>query len=295
MIWVSWRQHRSQAITCLGLLIALAAFAVTVGGSMRTAFTQDNLAACLAHSQGISCPASVSDFMAKFGSEVNIAFWAVLLLLPGMIGVVIGAPLLGRELEFGSWRMAWSQSVPRARWLATKLVLVGGGLVVVGAAMTAVIMWYRAPMDQLTGHLINNVYDFEGLVFTAYILCAYGLAVLAGLLMRRSIPAMITALVVWLAVRLSVEYGLRAHLLPPLATRLAPCSAGCRGLSTGISSVPSITGHVGDWVLSVSRAQVVYQPASRFWELQAIEAGLFVAITVAALGAAIWLLHRRPA
>jgi hypothetical protein len=295
MIWVSWRQHRSQAITCLGLLIALTAFAVAVGGSMRTAFSQDNLAACLAHSQGISCPSSVSDFMDKFGSEVNIAFWAVLLLLPGMIGVVIGAPLLGRELEFGSWRMAWSQSVPRARWLATKLALVGGGLVVLGAAMTAVIMWYRAPMDQLTGRLINNVYDFEGMVFTAYILCAYGLAVLAGLLMRRSIPAMITALVVWLAIRLSVEYGLRPHLLPPLTTRLAPCSAGCRGLSTGISSVPSMTGHVGDWVLGVSRAQVVYQPADRFWALQALEAGLFVAITVAALGAAIWLLHRRPA
>lgn len=32
--------------------------------------------------------------------------------------MVIGAPLLGLELERGTWRLAWSQTVPRTRWLA---------------------------------------------------------------------------------------------------------------------------------------------------------------------------------
>jgi hypothetical protein len=73
--------------------------------------------------------------------------------------------------------------------------------VVLGAAMTAVITWYRAPMDRLTGHLEHNIYDFEGLVLTAYILCAFGFAVLAGLLPRRSIPAMVAAFVPWLPIR----------------------------------------------------------------------------------------------
>jgi hypothetical protein len=169
---------------------------------------------------------------------------------------------------------------------------------VLGAAMTALITWFREPMDRLTGHLYPNVFDYEGLVFTAYIVCAFGLAVLAGLLMRRSIPAMITALVVWLAIRLGVEYGLRPHFLAPLTTREASCnlSTTCRGVGTGISSVPSETGRIGDWVLGqTQRGLVIYQPASRFWELQSIEAGLFVAITAVALGATIWLLHRRPA
>jgi hypothetical protein len=61
---------------------------------------------------------------------------------------------------------------------------------VLGAAMTAVITWYRAPMDRLTGHLEHNVYDFEGLVLTAYILCAFGFAVPTGLLPRR--PAVVS-------------------------------------------------------------------------------------------------------
>ena len=153
MIWVSWRQHRSQAIACLGVLAALTAYAILLGTSMRTAFSHDGLAGCLARSQGTSCQAAVSAFTGRFGVEVNIAFWSVLLIAPGLIGVLVGAPLIARELEFGTWRLAWSQTVPRTRWLVTKLALVTGGLVLLGAAMTAVITWYRAPMDRLTGHL----------------------------------------------------------------------------------------------------------------------------------------------
>jgi hypothetical protein len=60
--------------------------------------------------------------------------------------------------------------------------------------MTAVITWYRAPMDCLTGHLEHHVYDFGGLVLTACILCAFGFAVPTGLL-RRSLPAMVAAFI----------------------------------------------------------------------------------------------------
>ena len=168
-----------------------------------------------------------------------------------------------------------------------------------GAAMTAVITWYRAPMDRLTGHFLNNIYDFEGPVLTAYILCAFGFAVLAGLPIRRSIPAMVAAFIPWLAIRLAVEYLLRPHFQAPL-TLMRSCVNGCGGhFSTGISSVPSATGHIGDWVLSGaqqgSQHVITYQPADRFWTFQFIEAGLFVALTAVALGVTIWLVHRRPA
>jgi ABC-type transport system involved in multi-copper enzyme maturation permease subunit len=293
MIWVSWRQHRSQAIGCLALLAALAVYAILVGSSMRTAFGNDALTGCLARSQGTGCPNAVTAFMNEFGSEVNIAFWSVTLIVPGLIGVLVGAPLIARELEYGTWRLAWSQTVPRVRWLTVKLALVTGGLIVLGAAITAVITWYRAPMDQLTGHLQHNIYDFEGLVPTAYILCAFGFAVLAGLLIRRSIPAMIAAFIPWLAIRLVVEFVFRPHFMTPLTVQVnCPPTNAC---STGISSVPQATGHIGDWVLGMNRNGFIYQPADRFWPFQFIEAGIFVALTAAALGATIWLLHRRAA
>ena len=289
MIWVSWRQHRSQAIAGLGLLAALAVYAVIETTSMRTAFSHDGLAACLARSQGTACPAGVTAFMNEFSSAVNIAFWSVTLIVPGVIGVLAGGSLIARELEYGTWRLAWSQSVPRARWLAVKLALVTGGLIVLGAAMTAVITWYRAPMDQLTGRFQHNAYDYEGLVLTAYILCAFGFAVLAGLLLRRSIPAMVAAFIPWLAIRLVVEFVFRPHFMTPLTATLN-CTHGC---GYGIGFVPQATGRISDLVLSIQGNLVTYQPADRFWPFQFIEAGIFVALTAAALGATIWLLHRR--
>jgi hypothetical protein len=292
MIWVSWRQHRGQAIACLAVLAALAVYAILLGTSMRSAFDHDALTACLAHSQGTACPGAIQAFTNRFGSEVNIAFWSVALIVPGLIGVLVGGSLIARELEYGTWRLAWSQTVPRARWLAVKLALVTGGLIVLGAAMTAVITWYRAPMDRLTGHLQHNIFDFEGLVLTAYILCAFGFAVLAGLLLRRSIPAMVAAFIPWLAIRLVIEFVFRDHFLTPLTTT-ANCTQGFCG--EGIGFVPQATGRIGDLVLSINGNVVTYQPADRFWTFQFIEAGIFVALTAAALGATIWLLHRRAA
>jgi ABC-type transport system involved in multi-copper enzyme maturation permease subunit len=299
MIWVSWRQHRSQAMACLALLAALAVYAIIESTSMRSAFSSDGLVGtCLARTQGTACAAGVSAFMNEFGSAVNIAFWSACLIVPGLIGVLAGGSLIARELEHGTWRLAWSQTVPRTRWLAVKLALVTGGLIVLGAAMTAVITWYRAPMDQLTGRIQQNIYDYEGLVLTAYILCAFGFAVLAGLLIRRSIPAMIAAFIPWLAIRLVVEFVFRPHFMTPLTGRipadcLQPANLPPGGCSYGISSVPQITGHIGDWVLSTNGTLATYQPAGRFWPFQFIEAGIFVALTAAALGATIWLLRRR--
>ena len=294
MIWVTWRQHRGQAVSCLALLAALAVYAVILGTSMRTAFSSDIPGTCLARSQGLSCQNGITTFRNQFGSEVNIAFWSVALIVPGLIGVLVGGSLIARELEYGTWRLAWSQTIPRARWLAVKLALVTGGLIILGAAMTALITWYRAPMDQITGHLQHNAYDFEGLVLTAYILCAFGFAVLAGLLIRRSIPAMVAAFVPWLAIRLVVEFIVRDHFMTPLTKTIpAICAQGTCG--DGIGFTPQATGHIGDLILAMNGNLVTYQPAGRFWAFQSIEAGIFAALTAAALGTTIWLLHRRAA
>ena len=300
MIWVSWRQHRSQAITGLGVLCALAVYALVLGLQMRSSFTQNNLAACLVHSLGASCPNSVATFDNSFGSLVNIGFWGVLLLLPGLIGAAVGAPLIARELELGTWRLAWSQTVPRSRWLVVKLAVAAAGLTVLGAAMTLVITWYRAPMDRLTGHFVHNAYDYEGFVFTAYILFAFGLAVLAGALLRRSIPALLAALVPWVAVRIVVEFVLRPHFMAPLTFRQT-CPHGCGGGGGNtIVNVPPSTGHIGNLLIktltNTGTTQVTsYQPASRYWAFQSIEAGIFVALTLIVLSATVWLVHRRAA
>jgi hypothetical protein len=296
MIWVTWRQHRAQAIACLALFGALAILAITLGIQMRNAFSADGLPACLARSGGAGCPAAITSFVGTFSHGAGSMVTNLpLLAIPGLLGIVVGAPLLGRELERGTWRLAWSQTVPRTRWLFTKLGLVTGGLVLFGAAVTAVMAWFHEPLDRVTSRLQPAPFNAEGLTFTTSLLCAFGLAVLAGLLLRNTIGAMVTAYIAWEIPSAAVLLLNGPIRIPAPAIMRIPCRAGCPGAA--VSTVPPVTGHLGDFVLSVARSGgelvVTYLPASRYWTEQFIQGGLFLAIAVTALSVAVWLLHRR--
>jgi hypothetical protein len=293
MIWVTWRQHRTQAIVCLALFGAIAAAAVALGAWMRSSFNADGLGACLAHSGGAGCPAVISSFAQRFSGPVMAPLGVVLAAVPGYLGATVGAPMLGQELERGTWQLAWSQTVPRTRWLVTQLALVIGGLVVFGAAVTAVVTWARGPLDEVSVRAQPPL-NYEGLFLTCSLLCAFALGVLAGLLLRNTIGAMVVAYIAW-----EVPFLVATLLSGPLhiltTTKTITCTTSCASASP--NSVPPVTGNLGDLVTSFSRAgdhiTVTYLPASRFWTLQLIDGGLFLAVAVAALGTAIWLLHRR--
>ena len=292
MIWVTWRQHRTQAFVCLALFCVVAIAAVALGAWMRSTFSTDGLGACLARSGGAGCTSVIDAFTQKFSGPM-IPLGIVLVALPGFLGAAVGAPLLGTELERGTWQLAWSQTVPRTRWLVTQLALVIGGLVVFGAAVTALVTWARGPLDEV-GMRAQGPLNFEGLYLTCSLLCAFALGVLAGLLLRNTIGGMVVAYIAWEAPSL-VATLLSGPLHILAVTKTIACTTGCARAST--NSIPPVTGNLGDQVLSLTRTGnhliVTYQPASRFWTLQLIDAGLFLAVAAAALGTAIWLLHRR--
>jgi hypothetical protein len=50
---------------------------------------------------------------------------------PAFIGAFWGAPLIARERETGTLRLAWTQSITRRRWLGTKFAAIGACTVVV--------------------------------------------------------------------------------------------------------------------------------------------------------------------
>lgn len=296
MIWVTWRQHRAHVIACLILLFLLAAYAIATGAWMRSAFNHDGLPACLASSGGAGCPAAITSFVDKFSRNGVASFIDLpLIAVPGLLGLVVGAPLLGQELERGTWALAWSQTVPRTRWLTAKLGLVTSGLVLFGVAVTALMTWYHAPLDQVTSRSGPIPFNGEGLTFTASLLCAFGVGVLAGLLLRNVIGSMVVTYIAWdLLTGLVLLLSGPIHVIPPSTMRL-PCAGGCPAVTAG-SALPA-TGHLGDFVYGITRSggQVVvsYLPASRFWTLQFIEGGLYLAVGVASLVTAVWLLNRR--
>jgi hypothetical protein len=295
MIWVTWRQHRIQAIACLALFCVIAISAIALGSWMRAVFDNDGLGTCLARSGGAGCAGTISSFVTKFNGPTIAPLGVAILGIPGIFGAAVGAPLLGRELEQGTWQLAWSQTVPRTRWLLTKLALVTGALIVFGAAVTAVTTWFYEPLDRVGNRLTPTSLNFEGLLFTCSLLCSFGLAVLAGLLLRNTIGAMVATYFAWEVPTVVVALLTGPIRIPAAATMRLPCRAGCPGAS--LNSMPPVTGHIGDMVLGLTRSGnqliVTYLPASRFWATQLIGAGLYVVIAAAALGTAVWLLHRR--
>jgi len=235
MIWVTWRQHRGQAVACLALFCVLAIVAIAIGAWMRSTFSHDGLGVCLARSGGAGCPQTIASFVNKFSGGPTAPLFIAALAIPGWLGAVVGAPLLGRELEQGTWRLAWSQTVPRTRWLVTKLTLVIGGLIVFGAAVTAALTWFHEPLDRVGTRLVLPAFDLEGPVLTCSLLCSFGLAVLYGLLLRNVIGAAVAAYFTWEAPTAVVAMLNGPIRILPAATMRLPCQAGCPGVDSSSS------------------------------------------------------------
>ena len=127
---------------------------------MASRYDHDGLSACAAATSDEGCQQAIQVFTARFDSIMNLLPW--LNLIPGVIGVALAAPLL-LELESGTYRLAWTQSITRRRWLAFKLGTAVLTAVLAAVAMTALVTWWRTPLDHLHGR-IENVFDFEGTV-----------------------------------------------------------------------------------------------------------------------------------
>ncbi|HVV57426.1 MAG TPA: ABC transporter permease subunit [Gaiellaceae bacterium] len=314
MAWVTWRQHRSQLVVGAGLLVALAAAALGTHLPISEAYHRDALPGCLPPSTRPGCDLILEHFESQFDS------WAAaargLAVLPVLAGLFVGAPLLARELEHGTHRFAWTQAITRQRWLLSKLALLAAATVVAGAVASALAMWWRGPFDTLQGRMAPSGFDVEGLVVPAYALFALAAGVLAGLLLRRTVAAMTAALVVFAATRLIVLTFLRPNFLAPLHRTVLPTQdghwpgvwvlsntlvdAGGRQISADREDLAilhaqqaSVDPHT--YLVTLGWRRVVsYQPAGRFWTFQMFEAGLFVALSVAIVALAVWLVRRTP-
>jgi hypothetical protein len=314
LAWVTGRQHRS-ALVGVGVVLAVSALALVWYGLHEHAdFAKLGLAACTPGHEVVHCGALVD----AFGADQNriTQLIAVLLPLPVLFGLFIGAPLLAREYESGTFRFAFTQGAGRTRWLMVKIAILTGFTVATSTALTLVVIWWYGPMVALDGRLGGSaVYEVYGAVFVARALFALALGVLAGALLRRVVPAIGATLAVWIAVVIGSVTTLRSHLMAPVRAVNAPAPAHAwtlretwtapNGQLVGRAQInellyqTSLAGHKLDATSYLAqrgyRYSVVYQPGGRFWAFQAIEAGGLVVLSALLLVAAVWLVRRRAA
>lgn len=318
MTWVMWRQHRAEVLALTAFVGALAVALFVLGQPMRALFPLGS-AHCLTPVLDQGCRSALMRLQQDHGYSTTLLI--MLNFAPFAIGGLLGAPLLAREAEAGTWQLAWTQGIPRRRWLAVKVVVLGTASVLLAGGLAVAIGWYRQPLDPLGGFDITG-FDLTGVVPMAYALFAFALGVAAGALLRRSLPAAAVALVAFVAARVTVAGWLRPHFLTPV-TRVQAAVPGSGGIPDGPPNVRDMVldrGFVdasGEHVTGVgaviieSRARdgggdpatylsehgiqgfVVYQPIGRYWSFQLIEATAFTGLAVLLLALVFWRLRRR--
>ena len=263
------------------------------------------------------CAASFRRLDEEYGYIENLL--AGFYLVPVVIGAFLGAPLLARELEDGTWQLAWTQAVPRTRWLAAKLAALAGVTVALTGMFTAVLTWFRQPFDAWEGRFQYDAFDLEGLVPVAYALFAFGVATAAGAILRRSLPAFGVAFGAFLAARMVVALVARPAYATPLTTT-EPIPVGGSEDRSGVADWTTERGYADATGRRLSGTEFyeledaanragtnlnqflhargiqrfgVYHPADRFWTFQLIEAVLFVAVAAALIGVVVWRVRRR--
>ncbi len=320
MAWATWRQHRAALGAVAAFLGAIAVYLWLTGLQMHHAE-----ATYFHRASSIACGIN---FTGKYGETailVSIALQAV----PALIGAFTGAPVLGRELETGTYRYAWTQGIGRLRWTVGKLVPLAVAVTAAAGAFTVLLSWYNQPFAAV-GYAIPlsaRVFDLLGVAFAAWALAAFAIGVLAGMVIRRAVPAIAATLAVYAGLAFTTGLWLREHYITPLVTS-NPNPPGSAWVISGwytkggrfvfgdhgngiVSAIRQLCRavrgrvlHEGGGVVHVLNGTqclaqhgytqwTSYQPGSRFWPFQWIEGGWLLALSILLLGATIWLVRRR--
>jgi hypothetical protein len=311
LTWLAWRQ--SRLLVGLALVVVLLVAGVlgwdavdltaAAGPQHLTGLCSDPPSAVAGGPGG---PTVISSACRRLldAQSTDLSFYLSLLqpalvLLPVLLGMMVGAPLLAREYEQRTHQLAWSQSVSPVRWFAARLGMAAAVVGLASLALTGLSDWfwrdYVVLGDVQSYAFTPLTYNAIGVVPIAYALFALALGAAVGLLLRSTLPAVLVTGALQVAFEL-LMYQLRPYLYPMVSAVqpqtdavavdgfAAPANSwlihsgivlpdGSRVSSTvdcGSSACRHFTAYYGS-----------YQPASHFWPLQLVESGILLALAAA--------------
>jgi hypothetical protein len=321
MSWVTWLQYRYQGALAAALLAVLAVVLLVTG--LHAAQTWHSAVAGCARDGSCASLATSQLSLAKPYIYGLVVATAVVPLLPGLFW---GAPMVAQEAETGTHQFAWTQSITRRRWLAVRTGWLLLGTAVLAGAVSALATWWSGPDNALNADAFHlGRFDVIDIVPVGYAIFAMALGICAGALLRRTVPALGVTLAGFVALRVLTSW-LRLHYMTPVTayyklTANWPASGSFLQISQGVlgpNGRPPTAGP-GTVVMQgiafpaacrqayVSSSPVafpscvtahgylgylIYQPASRFWAFQGIEAGIYLVLAAALLGVTFWALRR---
>ena len=327
MIWVTWRQHRAALAGVAAFIGGIAVFVWIFGLQLHRAFaaaTRCNLASS-------TCADLIQNLnIMPTANHLLVGGYAPQL-IPVLIGAFLGAPVIAREIETGTFRYAWTQGFGRWRWALAKLVALAVVVTVAAGAVGMLFSWYYQPYFATANQTRNlpeaslfspGLFDLHGITFAAWTLVAFAIGALSGVLIRRVVPAIVATLAVYTGLALVTANLLRLHYLAPLHTTQVNLSGSawiqsqwwtkggkfaftnfrdaphtlilqCASQPVGKLKKPS-TGSFAHCLVQHGYTQLTrYQPVSRFWQFQWIEGGWLLVLSTLLISLTVWRVRRR--
>jgi hypothetical protein len=324
MTWLVWRQYRAQGAIA-SVLLAAAAAAILVSGFQIASHWHSMLVTCARSSVCLEQP------LVGNGVEGDLPY--ISLIVPVVLGMLWGAPLVAHELETRTSDFAWAQSVTRTRWLTVK----AGWLLLAAAACGGVLAilttWWSGPINAWQGSaFVPGQFDTQGIVPIGYAVFAMALGIAAGTVARRTLPAITVVLGGFIGLRLLISDLLRPHYMTAvthyysLTSSFAPPSTAWVLAQGGVSPtgvvVPQGWGSLGAVALGSCRSLLndgpqtkggspnalflclqahgwrgfaTYQPGYRYWPFQGIETGIYIVLAAALVAVTFAVIRRRDA
>jgi hypothetical protein len=320
-----WRQYRAQGAIAFVLLAAFAAV-IVVDGFQIASHWHAILAACAGNSACLQQHEPLVNGMVSDLPDIS-------LIVPTVLGILWGAPLVAHELESRTTDFAWAQSVTRTRWLGVKIGWLLLAAIACGGLIAALTTWWSGPINALSASaFVPGQFDTQGIVPIGYAVFAMALGIAAGTVARRTLPAIAIVLGGFIGVRLVISELLRPHYMAAVTTYynltgsftppgqawvyaqgavsktgvVVPTGWGDLYPALPASCQPLLSGSASGKSGSMSavfscmqahgwRGFATYQPASRYWPFQGIETGIYVLLAAALIAVTFAIVRRRDA
>jgi hypothetical protein len=192
---LAWRLHRWE----IGA-VAVAAVLLSAGALWVTSQLSQMLAQCRAATEVVAPCGSLTEMGTVYHVESQTLMVLVQMgigALPYIAGVVLGAPLVSRELEQRTAQLGWPLARSRARWLWFRLLPIA----LIGLIVLAIPAMAGEVLERTLHPVIDPGMSFEGYgsrgpLVVLRLLPAVAAAALVGTLLGRQLPSVLVAGVV---------------------------------------------------------------------------------------------------
>lgn len=308
MTWLTWRQHRIEALIMGMILLGFAIVLLVTGINIAALARQVGFTGCASQACAPSWFA-MNRYLSGLTQPPSAFYFIGLvapLILPALVGMFVGAPALSREFEQGTHRLLWTQSIPWSRWFFKKTSLLIGVVACAFALLSGFFSWWRAalpaPLSQDANLFFSNFagrFDTWGVVSIAYAVFAVALGLFLGTVIRKPVPAMAITLVLFVVVRVLIVNFWRPYYLPPVVVN-ASVNAGFGVPGDSWSIKTEFVDRQGQVIAANAdiiqtcfsrpsqnlvdrcftehgiQTRWLYQPGNRFWLFQGIESGIYL-------------------